>query len=174
MLVRSVRSFSSLFLPPRFPPRRRSRRIVLTPLSTTAFPCQWSSCGKSFSRKDNLQQHVRLSLLPFLLSLLTPLAQMSMVHGSPVPGSSAGTPNFKTKRASRAAPKTAPKAPPIKQEEREASSSGSSSSDSPEREEGMRGEPERKRIRMEEGRAGTGSEEEEKVEAEESYERTRC
>jgi hypothetical protein len=31
-----------------------------------AFPCDWISCGKSFSRKDNLQQHVRpLSRDPF-------------------------------------------------------------------------------------------------------------
>lgn len=31
----------------------------LSSLPRTAFPCQMTGCTKSFSRKDNLQQHVR-------------------------------------------------------------------------------------------------------------------
>lgn len=100
-----------------------------------------------------------------------------MVHGSPVPGSSAGTPNLKTKRASRAVPKLVQTSIP---RHREGSSSGSSSSASPERQDGPRGiergEPVRKRSRTDSVLLVRKEEEseEDKVEAEESYERTRC
>lgn len=80
---------ASSFLSFPFPARHRRRSSTTRHADSatiTAFPCQWSSCGKSFSRKDNLQQHVRLPL-PSLFVSLTPShrCQWSTAPPSPVP-----------------------------------------------------------------------------------------